>query len=752
MMSHFRFTSLAAALGAAALFWGAAASGDQGVTSTALPSGSLVPVKTEVAPRIDGELGDKVWRDCGRRPAATAKDFIYRGLEGEYLAEEQTTVYAAYDDEALYFAFRCEVPKKEDIVASILLRDANLWYDDSVEVFLDSFRDRKSGYYFAVNPLNTQMDGYFSEEGEVENRNWDGVWYSAAKIDANAWTVEMKIPFRGIRYGVFGREWGINFVRFHKKAGDQTVWVDCGENLLRVSRFGTLSFPDALPRRPVVDVQPYVSGSYRDLVKLPEGTFGHKEGIDVASRVLPSVSIVGTYKPDFAQVEADPYKINLTDEELFYPEKRPFFLEGQEYFDTPIQVFYSRRVGAIDYGGKFLGRAGPTHLYALALKADESLADPDNPGGPYPFDFTVARVKQDITKYASLGLIGSRRTGETWRNNDVLGADAAVSFNDEAIFAGQFVRAFDGRSGAAVNGFDLALNRYTSGLSFGGGYKDLGKDLGIIRTAYIPYDNVKGYWATADFDVWLYKIGIKKLNWQANYEHYDNHGNILKTPLDPKTQVKKLAREGVDGEFGVYFENRISLRMMAESNYRQEIAKLMRYPAPYPPRPPQGYPIRETFRNRYYATSVGYNLEEWSSIYGFYEWGRHFDYDLQYWGLGYSINPLARVTLSYDMDYETLSAFESFYQRRYFYEFIINRVHVDYNITNELTARVFLQTTSDLGNYDTNALLAYEFRKGCFVYLVYNDKRTFKAGRRDEVGCGLIDQVIFLKADYIFGF
>lgn len=752
MMSHFRYLAFLAALCAAAFFWAAPAQGDQGVTSSELPPGVLVPVKAEIPPRIDGELGDKVWRDCSQRPAATAKDFVYRGLNEEYLAEEQTTVYAAYDEEALYFAFRCEVTKPEDIVARILLRDANIWYDDSVEIFLDTFRDRKSGYYFAVNPVNTQMDGYFSEEGEVENRNWDGVWYSATKIEADAWNVEIKIPFRSIRYGIMGREWGINLARFHKKTGDQTLWVDCGENLLRVSRFGTLAFDHDLERRPIVDVLPYVSGSYRNLAKLPEGTFDHKEGLDVAARVLPSISVAGTYKPDFAQVEADPYRINLTDEELFYPEKRPFFLEGQEYFDTPMQAFYSRRVGDIEYGGKFLGRVGPTHLYALTLKADEYLADPENPGGPYPFDFIVARVKQDITKYASMGFLGSRRTGATWKDNDVLGADAAVSFNDEAIFAGQFIRAFDEHTGIAVNGFDLALNRYTSGLSFGGGYKDLGKNLGIIRTAYIPYDDVKGYWATADYNLWLYKIGIKKLNWQANYEHYDNHGDPLKTPRDPKVQVKELAREGGDGEFGVYFENRISMRMMAETNYRQEILKLMRYPAPYPPRPPQAYPVRETFRNRYYATSVGYNLEEWSSVYGFYEWGLHYDYDLQYWGLGCSFNPLAPITISYDMDYETLSDYDAYAGRRLYYEFVINRLHADINITKELAARVFLQTTSDLGNYDTNALLSYEFRKGCYVYLVYNDKRTFKAGRREEVGRGLIDQVIFLKADYLLGF
>jgi hypothetical protein len=739
----------------AAFFVGAAparADGDQGVASSALPEGHITPLYADVAPQIDGALDDRVWRDCARRPTATAGAFIYRGAEGRFLAEEQTTVYVAYDEEALYVGARCEFANADAVVARILLRDQNLWYDDSFEVFLDTFQDGKSAYYFSVNPLNTQMDGYFSEEGEVENRNWDGVWYSATKLGADAWTCEFKIPFRTLRWGLFNREWGVNFARFHKATGDQTVWVDVGENLLRVSRFGTMEAPPRRSKRPTLDVQPYVSGFYRDLAKEDGGRLDHKEGVDVASRVLPSVNVVGTYRPDFAQVEADPYRINLTDEELFYPEKRPFFLEGQEYFDTPLQVLYSRRIGDIDYGGKVLGRVGPTHLYALALRADEYLEDADNPGGPYPYDWAVARVKQDITKYASLGVLGVRRTGETWRDNDALSADAAISFNDEVIFAGQFVRGVDGETGRAANGLELALNRYTSGLSVGAGYEDLDRNLALIKTAYIPYDDVRGYWGTADYNWWLYKIGVKKLNWNVNGEHYLNHGDALKTPYGP--EIQRLQREGLDGEFGVYLDNRLSFRVLAERNYRQEIGKVQEWPAPYPPGPPNVYPMRESFENRYYAGTVGYNLEEWSSAYAFYEWGTHFGYDLQYWGGGYSFNPFSRLTLSYDLDFETLSEVDPVLadRPRRYYEFIINRLHGDLNLTDDLAARVFIQSTSDAGYYATNALLSYEFRKGCHVYLVYNEKRLYKAARRDEVGRASLDQLLFLKVNYLLGF
>lgn len=738
-----------------AAFFSAQAAGEQSVSALTLPQGRLTPVLATVPPRIDGVLDDRCWRDAARRPTATARGFIYRGLSYRRYADEQTTVYVAYDAENLYFGAKCEVTSPDDVVARILIRDANLWYDDSLEIFLDTFHDRKSAYYFAVNPLNTQMDGYFSDEGEVENRNWDTAWYSATKVGASAWTAELCIPLRSLRYSFTSEEWGINFVRFHKKTQDQTVWVDMGENLLRVSRFGTLAAPFARLGRPVVDIQPYVSGSYRDVAKTPEGELGTKAGLDVAARVVPSVAVVGTYKPDFAQVEADPYRINLTDEELFYPEKRPFFLEGQEYFDTPVQVFYSRRIGDVNYGGKLLGRVGPTHLYALALDAYEFADDPDNPGGPYRYDFVVARVKQDITKFASAGFLGVRRQGETWEANDVAAGDATVSFNDEVIFTGQFIRMMDAETGIAENGYDLAVNRYTSTFSGGIGFRDLGRRFDLMKTAYVPYDDVKGYWATADYDWWLYRAGIKKLNFSVEGEHYDNHGDALKTPFGPTRH--RLQREGIDGELGLYLENKLTFRLLAEANYRQEIAKarvLWVPPPPYEPLPPQVVPVRLTFDNRYYAATAGYNLEEWSSVYGFYEWGKHYGLDLDYWGGGFSVNPVRRLTLAYDIDYEVLTDifYEGGARREVDYEFIINRLHADVNITDELAARAFVQSTSDLGHIATNALLGYEFKKGAHIYLVYNEKRIYKDSRRVSVGRHLLDQLVFLKFNYILPF
>jgi hypothetical protein len=164
--------------------------------------------------------------------------------------------------------------------------------------------------------------------------------------------------------------------------------------------------------------------------------------------------------------------------------------------------------------------------------------------------------------------------------------------------------------------------------------------------------------------------------------------------------------------------------------------------------------LRFNFENRYYAGTVGYNLEEWSSVFAFYEWGKHFGYDLDYWGGGFSFNPFSRLTLAYDIDYETLVDY--FYNNKKEpvpdrYEFIINRIHGELNITDELAARLFVQSSSDLGHYATNALLSYEFAKGSYVYLVYNEKRLYRDRMRDELGRRLLDQIVFLKVNYLLG-
>lgn len=716
------------------------------------------PFFTDLPPKIDGVLNDAVWYEIKAHDESIASGFTYRGYEGEdlYYALEPTDVAVAYDDENLYFGISCYMANTDELVSRILIRDAPLWYDDSIEIFIDTFFDHKSAYYFSVNPSGTQMDGVITEEGEVENRNWDGLWYSATSIDRYGWYAEIKIPFRILRFSLTRDVWGLNFVRFHTKTQDQTIWNPVGENLLRVSEYGEMTGMSSISKRPTLDVLPYFSSEYRSTAKEEEGSGDYDVGIDVTSRILPSFEVTGTYKPDFAQVEADPYRINLTDEELFYPEKRPFFLEGLQYFDTPIMAFYTRRVGDIDYGFKGLGRVGPTHVYGIGLKATERREDPENPGGPYRFNYIVGRIKQDITKYAYAGFLGYQRKGDTWDANRALSADAGISFNDELIFTGQYIKAQDRQTDINDDAFTLSFDRYTSGLSLGGGYEDIGRRMDVLKCAYIPFDDVKGYWGWFDYNWWLWFLGLKKINFYGYYEHYMNHNGYLP---DVEKTAGTLERESVVGQLGLYFTNKITVELYTEHNFRSDEYK-EHWIITDPLNPDdERHVYREvpySVVNNYYSIFSGYNLEEWSNVYAFYEFGRHYDFDLNYWGGGVRINPIPRLGVAYDLDYELLDGElvrkepgEPVEELNY--EFIINRLHLDLSITDKLQLRAFIQSSSDVGHFDTNAVLSWEYLSGSHIYLVYNEKRLFKEQLKQDIGEGVLDRLVFFKVNYFLG-
>jgi hypothetical protein len=732
------------------------------VASAAFASNKVKTVKpffTDLPPEIDGVLDDAVWYEVEARDESIASGFTYRGYEGEelYYALEPTDIAIAYDEKNLYLGVSCYMVNSDDLVSRILIRDEPLWYDDSIEIFIDTFYDHKSAYYFSVNPSNTQMDGVITEEGEVESRNWDGVWYSATSIDRYGWYAEIKIPFRILRFSMTRDVWGLNIVRFHTKTQDQTIWNPVGENLLRVSAYGEMAGMSRISKRPTLDVLPYFSTEYRSIAKMEEGSGDYDVGIDVTSRVLPSFEITATYKPDFAQVEADPYRINLTDEELFFPEKRPFFLEGLQYFDTPIMAFYTRRVGDIDYGFKGLGRVGPTHVYGMGLKATERQEDPENPGGPYRFNYLVGRLKQDITKHAYVGFLGYQRKGETWDANRALSADAGISFNDELIFTGQYIKAQDRETDVDDEAYTFSFDRYTSGLSLGGGYEDIGRRMDVLKCSYIPYDDAKGYWGWLDYNWWLWSLGMKKINVYGYYEKYLNHNSSLSDIFEGSTDT--LARETIVGQVGLYFINKITFEFYAEHNFRSD--KYKEHWIIYDPLDPDGesHIYREvpySVVNDYYSIFTGYNLDEWSNVYAFYEFGSHYDFDLNYWGGGFRINPIPRLGVAYDIDYELLDGEFVLKEpgepvEKLHYEFIINRLHLNLSITDDLQLRTFIQSSSDLGHYATNAVLSWEYLKGSHAYLVYNEKRLFKEHLRDDIGRGVLDRLLFFKINYFLG-
>ena len=304
-------------------------------------------VKTAAAPDIDGVLEADEWRD-----AARVGDFLqYQPVWGNP-AEFATTVFLLYDNTHLYVAFEAHDP--DPLISQMTVRDGPLWNDDSVQIYLDSFHDGRSGYYFMTNVLGTQLDGRVSEDGNSDDQEWDAPWRSATERTETGYTTEIAIPLSAIQYRAGDdTTWGINFGRSRRRSLERTYWAGPPDHWGRISAAGDLTGLDVPPSALRHQLIPYALSQLQQ-GRSPDGS----AGLDFRYALTPQTSAYATLNPDFATIEADQEEVNLTRFELQLPEKRQFFLEGQEHSNQRIRTFYSRRIGDVMGGGKVLGKQG----------------------------------------------------------------------------------------------------------------------------------------------------------------------------------------------------------------------------------------------------------------------------------------------------------------------------------------------------------------------------------------------------------
>lgn len=326
-------------------------------TLTALPAGG--PIK------IDGILDEPVWKSAG------SGGFRQTDPDDGAPETEKTTVWIAFDKDALYIAARMADARPELIVSRLGRRDETI-ESDWIYFGIDPYLDRRSGYYFAVNPAGSIADGTFSND-EQTDPIWDGIWDSAARIDDRGWTVEMRIPFHQLRFkNRDAYTWGVNFQRIIKRK-NETTWLAWRpkEQSGMVSRFADLIGVRDIDSGRRLEISPFATGGADVQPVVPGNPFrtGRKwtsnAGFDFKAGLKSNLTLDLTVNPDFGQVEVDPAVINISDQETYYQEKRPFFIEGSSIFNnfgrggpnayksygwTDPVFFYSRRIGRTPQG------------------------------------------------------------------------------------------------------------------------------------------------------------------------------------------------------------------------------------------------------------------------------------------------------------------------------------------------------------------------------------------------------------------
>lgn len=421
--------------------------------------------RVTVPPRIDGLLNDDAWKQ-----AVPITNFTQRELEEGAPATERTEVRIVYDDRALYVGVWCYDNNPGNIIANQLKRDFEASSEDNFELILDTYHDRRNGFLFIINPNGARFDALVTDEGESVNRDWNGLWDARTTITSEGWFAEIEIPFSTLRFPDDpGQVWGMNCERNIRQKREQLRWQGYLRNyqLEKLSRAGTLQGLNNIHRGNALEVKPYFLGGMEREYAGAGGSRAveTKAGLDVKYSLAPTLTLDVTVNTDFAQVEADRARINLSRFPLFFPEKRDFFLEGAGIFsmqfgDSPIP-FYSRRIGINEdhelipiLGGiRLVGKAGPYNLGVLTMQTAES-------GGEPTTNYTVARVKRDISDQSYVGFIGTNKQSSRSYNR-LLGIDGAWvrsdMFGSNTLIVGT---ALAGSTGPGVISNNLAYRLY----------------------------------------------------------------------------------------------------------------------------------------------------------------------------------------------------------------------------------------------------------------------------------------------------
>jgi hypothetical protein len=470
-------------------------------------------------PVIDGLLDEEVWKQ-----ARLFKDF-YQTQPGDNIKPSQRTeVLLGHDSKFLYLAFRAfDEPGK--VRATVAKRD-DIFADDNVRMLLDTYNDKRKAYILAFNPLGVQADGVLTE-GRGEDYSVDIVMESKGALNGEGYTVEVMIPFKSLRYAVGeGKFWGVHFYREIRRNNDEVdSWMPLSRDVSgTLNQAGRLETPKGISNERTLEIIPSLTISetgkrvatlspaqldarpdLRDPGRFVNQPIKLDPGVTMKYGITPTVTLDFAYNPDFAQVEADETVVTANQRfPIFFEEKRPFFLEGIDIFQTPLNAVHTRAIIDPDIAAKLTGKVG-RNTFGLLVASDNG---PGDFGGDERLDarnfpfldknayIGVLRLKRDVGKESSIGLIATTYNF-IQKHNHLGGFDGRFRIDPQTVFSFQVLgthsrrRFFDADLGRNIyrtgNGlgyywqFDKAGRHLSYNASGSGRTSDFRTDVGFTR-------------------------------------------------------------------------------------------------------------------------------------------------------------------------------------------------------------------------------------------------------------------------------
>ena len=496
---------------------------------------------------IDGKIDEEFWKD-----AAVFKDFVQTGPGDNIAPSKPTEVYVMYDEKHMYIAFKCW-DEKDKIRATLAKRD-NVTGEDNVRVWLDTYNDQRRAYVLAWNPFGIQQDGIYTE-GQGADFSVDILMESKGVIEEWGWSVEVKIPFKSLRYSAGpDKLWGFNAARNIDRFNDEfDAWLPDDRNVSGfLNKHGKITGLDGIKYERTLEVVPSVTVSETGkrvrtidryfLSQNPEivdqGRWVNQPiktdlGVTLKYTLSPNVTLDAAINPDFAEIEADAPVVTANQRfPIFFEEKRPFFLEGKDIFNSSLRIFDSRSIVDPDFAAKLTGKSGK-NTFGFLVASDKAPGNYDEddrndlavrPKIDEFLDknamFAVLRLKRDFGKENNIGFFGTYRSFPEQKNL-VAGVDGRIKINPHTtsifqVVATQSKRCFFDPVFEPTGSPEQALrNQEICGGGSYGGVNALGSQYNEYRSGtglgyYFNFDSSK------DTSGWFAEFGGRSADYRAD--------------------------------------------------------------------------------------------------------------------------------------------------------------------------------------------------------------------------------------------
>jgi len=378
--------------------------------------------RTDNPPQVDGVLDDATWANAASFDDLHQYDPIDHGEP-----TERTVVYVTYDDENLYVAARMWDAEPGEIRARQMVQGQNMQSDDSFGIYLDPFNNKRTGYNFQVNPNSSRTDAIFETPTEL-NRDWEGIWYAEAQINEEGWAAELAIPFKTLNFDPSNPDWGFTVERTIARKQEEIAWVSFNRQV-NPGAAGLISGFTGLEQGLGLDIVPSVVTTQTKDFESGVTDSETDPALDIFYKFTPSLTGVLTFNTDFSATEVDDRQINLSRFDLFFPEKRDFFLQDVDIFsfgglEENGIPFFSRRIGLsdegvpvdIEAGAKLTGRVGRWNVGVLDIQQDQS-------AGVESQNLFVGRIAANVLRESSVGMIVTDGDPQSNLDNSLVGID-----------------------------------------------------------------------------------------------------------------------------------------------------------------------------------------------------------------------------------------------------------------------------------------------------------------------------------------